>query len=381
MLPPEVNSGRMWGGPGSYSLHAAATAWDEMAANLYEAASSCGSTLANLTLSWRGESATRMASAAAHFVAWLMSSAAGAEQAAQHTRLFAEAYEIAHLMTVPLPAVLTNRLVCHVLTATNFFGQNTLLIMHHEAEYLRMWAQDSAAMYAYATASAAASRVKPFIAAVPTTRSGGLAGHFVARAVGAAHASGEALEDLARLHELAPAALDALASPQTSVNSSKVWTAVTDAVHALKKATSWSLLDAKIAAEPTIFSLSVMDGMNMGGIMERFATKALTKAAMGGAAAAAAHLAPIGPPVHPVSAVMGSANSIGKLTVPPSWAVKPSAILPDADILPMAAAADPDSGAPWLQMAMSSLAGTGVARAGAAPVARPRFVPRTPAGG
>jgi PPE-repeat protein len=31
-LPPEINSGRMYSGPGSGSMISAATAWDELAA-------------------------------------------------------------------------------------------------------------------------------------------------------------------------------------------------------------------------------------------------------------------------------------------------------------------------------------------------------------
>ncbi|KZS65174.1 hypothetical protein A4G26_27770 [Mycobacterium kansasii] len=90
-------------------------------------------------------------------------------------------------------------------------------------------------------------------------------------------------------------------------------------------------------------------------MMQSFATKALAKAAMGGAAAAT-HMVPITAPAHQISAALGSADSIGRLSVPPSWAVKAPAILPDADLLPGAVAADPDSGTPWVQMAMSSLA-------------------------
>jgi PPE-repeat protein len=34
VLPPEINSGRMWGGPGSASLAASAAAWQALAADL-----------------------------------------------------------------------------------------------------------------------------------------------------------------------------------------------------------------------------------------------------------------------------------------------------------------------------------------------------------
>jgi PPE-repeat protein len=37
-LPPEINSGRMYCGPGSGSIMVAATAWDQLAARLYDTA-------------------------------------------------------------------------------------------------------------------------------------------------------------------------------------------------------------------------------------------------------------------------------------------------------------------------------------------------------
>ncbi|KZS63420.1 hypothetical protein A4G28_11480 [Mycobacterium ostraviense] len=278
LLPPEVNSGRMWAGPGAGSLHDAAAAWDEMAGNLYDAAGSYGSMLANLAMSWRGPSAIKMAAAAAHFVTWSTASAAEAARAGQHARLFAAAYEIAHLMTVALAEVLTNRLVRHVLIATNFFGQNPPLIMLNEADYGRMWAQDAAATYAYAEASAAAPRLTPFTAPAPTTDPGGLARQFAARAVGAAHASGEVLQHVARLHELTPSALQALASPGWVRHLVESVDRDNRRRECDTKDDRVGIARGKVAFEPTIFSLSVMDGMNIGSMMPSFATKSLAKA-------------------------------------------------------------------------------------------------------
>jgi PPE-repeat protein len=48
------------------------------------------------------------------------------------------------------------------LIATNFFGQNTPAIAATEAQYAEMWAQDAAAMYGYAAASATASLLTPY---------------------------------------------------------------------------------------------------------------------------------------------------------------------------------------------------------------------------
>jgi PPE-repeat protein len=41
LLPPEVNSGRMYGGPGSGSPMAAAGSWDSLSAELDNTAASC----------------------------------------------------------------------------------------------------------------------------------------------------------------------------------------------------------------------------------------------------------------------------------------------------------------------------------------------------
>ena len=49
MLPPEVNSGRMYAGPGSGPMLAAAAAWDGLAAELQSTAASYGSAISELT--------------------------------------------------------------------------------------------------------------------------------------------------------------------------------------------------------------------------------------------------------------------------------------------------------------------------------------------
>ena len=82
-LPPEINSARMYAGPGSGSMLAAAPAWNGLAAELHSAASSYGSVISELTdESWVGPSSTAMAAAAAPYVAWMSATAGQAEQAA-----------------------------------------------------------------------------------------------------------------------------------------------------------------------------------------------------------------------------------------------------------------------------------------------------------
>ena len=108
-LPPEINSGRIYAGPGSESMMVAAAAWDGLAAELSAAA-----------------------------------------------------FEAAFAMTVSPPEIVANRVLLAALVATNFFGQNTPAIMATEALYMEMWAQDVAAMFGYAAASAAATQLDPY---------------------------------------------------------------------------------------------------------------------------------------------------------------------------------------------------------------------------
>ncbi|WP_188113026.1 PPE family protein [Mycobacterium simiae] len=377
LFPPEVNSARMCTGPGARSLHAAAANWDEMAATLHDAATSYRAVIVNLALAWQGPSAAAMASAATPLVAWFEVTAAQAEHAATNARLFAMAYETAYIMTVPLAEVLANRFQLMVLTATNVFGQNTPAIMHNEAVHLEMWAQDAAAMYAYAAEAATATRLTPFTPPRPTTSAAEVASHFAARAIGSSHAAGEIRHDLTKLYELAPSALRELMSPSRSGTWPKVWTAVTDTTKVMRNTTTWGLLSSKIAYEPIRFSLFATKS---GGMTQPLTARAFAKGAAEGVAAAANHMVPVGPPARPVWAAMGSANALGKLSVPPSWTETAPGIVPDAETLTsVATAADTDSQTPWVQMALSSLAGTGVGSV--APKARARFVPRTPAGG
>ncbi len=59
-LPPEINSARMYAGPGSASLVAAAQMWDSVASDLFSAASAFQSVVWGLTVgSWIGSSAGR----------------------------------------------------------------------------------------------------------------------------------------------------------------------------------------------------------------------------------------------------------------------------------------------------------------------------------
>jgi PPE-repeat protein len=174
LLPPEINSGRMYSGPGPGPLLAAAEAWDGLAAELGFASTGYGSTITELTSKpWIGPSSVAMTSAATPYVDWLSTTAAQAEETATQARAAVAAYEAAFAMTVPPPAIAANRALLMALIATNFFGQNTPAIAATELLYAEMWAQDAAAMYGYAAASAAATQVTPFATPPQTTSQNG----------------------------------------------------------------------------------------------------------------------------------------------------------------------------------------------------------------
>ena len=175
-LPPEINSGRMYSGPGSAPMLAAAAGWDQLAGELYSAAASYSSAISGLTGgSWKGPASASMAAAAATYVAWMGAAATQAEQAATQARVAASAFESALAATVPPPLIAANRAQLAMLVATNLLGINTPAIMATEVHYAEMWAQDAATMYGYAGSSAAAATLTPFTAPQQNTNPAGLA--------------------------------------------------------------------------------------------------------------------------------------------------------------------------------------------------------------
>ena len=217
-LPPEVNSARMYAGPGPGSMLAAAAAWNGLAAELQSTAASYGSAISELTSgSWVGPSSQAMEAAAEPYVTWMSATAGQAELAATQAQAAAGAYETAFAMTVPLPVIATNRTQLASLVATNVFGQNSTAIANTEAQYGEMWAQDAAAMYGYAASSAATTaKVTPFNAAPQTTNAAGLAAQS-AQAAGASTGAG-VQSALSQLMSTITTALQGLASPSSSAS-------------------------------------------------------------------------------------------------------------------------------------------------------------------
>jgi PPE-repeat protein len=180
-LPPEINSGRIYAGPGSEPMMVASAAWDELAAELGTATSGYNSVIDELTNGpWMGPTSASMVAAVAPYVTWLSAAAAQAEETASQARAAAAAFEAVFSMTVPPPVIAANRVLLSTLVATNFLGQNSPAIAATEAQYVEMWAQDAVAMYGYTGSSALASELNRFTSPPNTTTPDGEASQFAA---------------------------------------------------------------------------------------------------------------------------------------------------------------------------------------------------------
>jgi PPE-repeat protein len=165
-LPPEVNSALMYAGPGSTSLTTAASAWNALAAELNSAALGYGNVVTQLSSEeWLGPASASMASAVKPYVEWMTTTSLAAEQAATLAQAAAGAFETAFASVVPPPLIAANRAELAAATQANVFGQYNSLIAQLEAQYGEMWAQDSSAMYSYASQSATAAQVTHFTTA------------------------------------------------------------------------------------------------------------------------------------------------------------------------------------------------------------------------
>jgi PPE-repeat protein len=199
LFPPEFNSGRMYAGPGPGPLLAASEAWDNLASELGVAATGYGSALAELTSnSWSGPTSVAMIAAVTPYIDWMSTTAAQAEETANHVRAAVAAYEAAFAAHVPPPVIAANRALLAALVATNFFGQNTPAIAATEALYAAMWAEDAAAMYGYAAAAQPVIAVTPFTAPPQTTNDNATSSQADAVAKAAAEPAGQAAATVAQ---------------------------------------------------------------------------------------------------------------------------------------------------------------------------------------
>jgi PPE-repeat protein len=337
-LPPEINSARMYMGPGSSSFQVAASAWNGLAAELQSAAQGYETTITQLASDeWNGPASAAMTSAAQPYITWMQETAAQAEQAATQAQAAAAAYEQAFATTVAPPLVAANRAETAAAVQANVFGQYTALIAQLEAQYGQMWAQDAAAMYSYAGQSASASQVTPFATPAATTNPGGTATQSAAVSQATATSAASSTQSiLQQLTSSTPGSLQSLAAPAATTTTTPFQQLFALIFGTTVLPTNLSALVGDYSPYASLFynteglpyfsvgmgnfgvQIAKSAGM-LGGAAPAAAAPALgglggLGGALGGGGAAGA-----GAAAHSISAISGGAGSVGKLAVPASW--------------------------------------------------------------
>ncbi|MBV9352896.1 MAG: PPE domain-containing protein [Mycobacterium sp.] len=386
IYPPEINSGRMYAGPGAGPMLAAAQAWDLLADELYTAAGSYQSVVTGLTAGpWLGPTSVSMAAAAAPYISWLGTTAAQAEETATQARAAAAAYAQAFALTVPPPVIAANRSLLMALVATNFFGQNTPAIMATEAQYAEMWAQDAAAMYGYAGSSAAATALTPFTPPRQNTNPGGATAQAAAVGQAAGTPAGNAQSTVSSAQQAFSAVPNALQSFATAAPA-----AAADPPDPLS--TLSNLITVFLAAPGDLATLGVetplaplaavslpytVEGAFSGLHTDQIVSGWNAEQSWPGTAPAPptefpaiiTNPGPLAASAPAVSAGLGEANTVGSLSVPPTWTAVAPAVRPVAMTLPASSATataaaeamEVGSGSTFNQMALAGMTGRAMA--------------------
>src|SRR6185312_4054360 len=314
-LPPEINSGRMWAGPGSAALAESAAAWQALAAELGSAGAAMQAVLEALGTSWPGAPSLSMAVAAAPYVAWMLAVAAQSQEAAVAAGNAAMAFEAAHAGVVPPPEIEENRVRLATLIATNFFGCNSGAIAATEADYDRMWGQDATVLYGYAAdAAGVTGSLVPFMPPAPTANPAGFAGQAASLAQASGTAAGNAAEKASTAGTQAaqlPGGMDA----QTMLSMGPQL-----------MGTIPSVLQG--FAQPAMGGFSGLMSPFLGmmgnpGLTSGLGAAAPAAAAAGGPALGAG-MGGLGGAGGGISAGLGGAGRLGGLSVPATWAASSS---------------------------------------------------------
>jgi PPE-repeat protein len=310
-VPPEINSGRMYAGPGSSSLVASAASWQALAAQLGSSGAAFQAVVEALTAgSWLGPSSISMALAAAPYVVWMIATAMQCEQAAAAAGQAAMAFEAARAGVVPPPVIAENRANLATLVATNFMGVNTPAIAANEAAYDGMWAQDTTTMYGFASdAAGITGSLIPFTPPLDASNPMGLAAQAAAVGQSAGEAAGQQPMNFASSTAM-PAGLDA--QNMLSMGPSLL-TTLPSTLQGLASPLSSGLGGSGLGQFQSLISPFMSMFANPG----MFGTGAGAIGA--GAAPGLAGLSGVGAAAGEVEAMAGGAGSLGGLSVPATW--------------------------------------------------------------
>jgi PPE-repeat protein len=324
--PPEINSALIYSGAGASPLTAASSAFSNLSAELSSNAASYQSVIDQLAGSeWTGPSSEAMAASAQPYIAWLDTTSAQLQVAATQAIASAAAYETAFSASIPPPVILANRTTLAALVATNILGQNTPAIAANEAMYGEFWAQDAAAMYGYAGASsAAASTLTPLTPPTQNTNPAGQ-GQQASAVSGAAGQNGSSAalnNSLGSLQNASSAAAnpaaalpaqDTVGSVLSALNGLFGAPIVGNTIYNIGVTLAWNsammtatlpLLGHFLAGAP--FGVTISDTAPLGAGLGFGTTLAGASSGVGGLGGA-------------TLAGMGSASSVGGMSVPAGW--------------------------------------------------------------
>ncbi|MBV8787136.1 MAG: PPE family protein [Mycobacterium sp.] len=341
-MPPEVNSARMYAGAGAGSLASAAAAWEKLATELSSTATSYRSVVSELTGGqWVGPSSGAMAAVVAPYVSWMNATAAQAQQTASQLGSAVAAYEAAFAATVPPPEIEVNRAMLASLASTNTFGQNTPAIAATESQYSEMWAQDAAAMYGYAGASAAATRLTPFNPPPQTTNQSGSTTQNTAVTKAAALGAGQSQSTLSNVPNMLLDASSGSGASGTTAGASgggslidlfNNFSANTIGYQILSEGLNFDASGALLTLAPPVATAwnPLVASLTPAAPAAAAASQVSPGAISAGSASAGLDNAGL-------SAGLGEASTVGQLSVPPSWGTSP-AIRLAASASPLSAA-------------------------------------------
>jgi PPE-repeat protein len=397
LLPPEITSAQIYAGPGSGPLMAAASAWNGVAAEMNSAALGLDQVITQLSgEEWLGPASASMAAAAQPYLEWMTTTGAQAEEAAAQAQSAAAAYETVLASITPPPMIALNRTELAQAMATNVLGQNNNVISQLEAQYQEFWATNTAAMFNYANQSAAAANVTAFKNA-PT-----VANPAAATTQTAANTSTSAASIQQTLQKYLTEIQTALGQLSTPAGTGKLVGQIGAENPLLTQIwfllSGSSTLPSSLGAIVNAYTPYASFFYNTEGLpyfsvgMGNFGTQiSKTLGWIGGAAPAAAAV-PKGLPGlggllgggAGAAAHLGSATSIGKLSVPATWAGSVQAA-PHATAIPVSSvSAAPEAGGAGNLLGGMPLAGAGSgAGHGAGPRYgfRPTVMARPPLGG
>ncbi len=363
-LPPEINSARIYSGPGSRPLMQAAAAWQRLANELTATAASYSSVISGLTGDdWLGPSALSMAAAAVPYVAVdeghrrLGRAGRGSGRGQRRT-------PTSRRTRRPCPRrIAANRRTMLSLVKTNVLARTPRRSRLVKRSTAKCGPRTSWRWRAMAAPAAAASQLPPFTPPPATTSGAGSLSDAAATAaqavVPAAAATDVSL--LPTLQSFLPPPFDAIPNPIEDL----------DVLVAAAVAVAAGSLGVSAAQLGEIYRHDVVDEAQKAPHCPAESDQTPAGAAGDG------DLPEVGgrvtsPPQPPVAALTGYSANIGGLSVPHSWNLPPAvrqvaAMFPGATPMYMTGSSDGS----YAGLAAAGLAGTGLAglaaRGGSAP--------------